>query len=438
MLSIPWKSVSCWWAKSGGALLPASHPRPSKLPAVEPGDRLPRTTNSPAVAVERLGIDRFSGAAYTTPPTSWLGAGICGRDAMNRATSATVCPNEASASRDRARSSADVNRWVAMIDAELRSEEDVGGTNQDSVAVTLEFGRTTIDLASQPLQAGGSLRLDQLADEPLDLVVEGRSIARGELVAVEGRLGIRIVELLLLLVAWLVLGTSPSLAQERSGAFVFDNESERLETPFGTVRGSRASLKTEESSVIPSSRRTDPPSTDLSSGPLLPPRSDFTTRDANRAQGNAATSWSATVWPLLLVVGLIVVGARWLKSRSPVATRGLPAEVFEMLGRKAIDARTSVVLARCGSRLLLLSQSPHGLQTLAEITDPVEIDCLAGLCRSTQRDQTLAETFRAMLHRPTNPKPTTSPQTNPLDDRLAARLMSARSATSASMSEVRP
>lgn len=362
---------------------------------------------------------------------------------MNRATSATVCSNDATAVRDRARSSADVNRWVAMIDAELRSDEVGGATDQDAVAITLEFGRTTIDLAAQPLKAGDSLRLDQLANEPLDVVVEGRSVARGELVVIDGQLGVRIVELLMLLVAWLTLGASPSLAQERSGAFVFDSESERLETPFGTVRSSRAMLEDEDSSALPSSRETAPPSADSPSATPLPRRSDAATRDANRAQGNAATSWSATVWPLLLVVGLIVIGARWLKSRSPAVACGLPAEVFEVLGRKAIDTRTSVVMVRCGSRLLVLSQSPHGLQTLAEITDPVEIDCLAGLCRTTQRDQTLVETFRSMLHKPTNPKPKTAPPTkaalpNELDDRLAARLMPARSVTSASMSEVRP
>lgn len=359
---------------------------------------------------------------------------------MNRATSATVCSNDAPVSRDRARSSSDVNRWVAMIDAELRSEEDVVEPDQDSVAVTLEFGRTTIDLAAQPLQAGDSLRLDQLADEPLDVVVDGRSVARGELVVVDGQLGIRIVELLMLLVAWLAIGTAPSLAQERPGTFVFDNESERLETPFGKVRSSRAALETENISKAPTKFTAELPQSDETP---LSPRSNAATRDANRAPGNAATNWSATVWSLLFVVGLIVVGARWLKSRSPTVARGLPVEVFEVLGRKAIDPRTSVVLARCGSRLLVLSQSPHGLQTLSEITDPVEIDCLAGLCRTTQRDQTLIETFRVMLHKPTNPKPAPSAPVNPtltnsLDDRFATRFLSSRSVTSNAMSEVRP
>ena len=81
------------------------------------------------------------------------------------------------------------------------------------------------------------------------------------------------------------------------------------------------------------------------------------------------------------------------------------------------------MLARNGPRLLLLSLSPHGLQTLAEITDPVEVDCLAGLCHATQREQSLVETFRSLLHKPVDPKsnlrqPSTATS---LEERLAAR-----------------
>jgi len=353
---------------------------------------------------------------------------------MNRATSVTVCSNDVPAPRERERSSADVNRWVAMIDAELRSQADAGEAHEDTVAVTLEFGRGRMDLAAEPLRAGDSLRLDQLADEPLDLVVDGRPVARGELVVVDGQIGIRIVELLMLVVTWLALGTSSSLADEQSEAFLFDNISERLETPFGTVRSSRSSHEAEKSSITSSRIANEPPQ--VVSNPL-PRRSNSATRDANLTHVNASTSWSATVWSLLLIVGLIVVGAQWLKSRSPTVARGLPAEVFEILGRQAIDPRTTVVLARCGSRLLLLSQSPHGLQTLAEITDPVEIDCLAGLCRATPREQTLLETFRAMLRKPTGSKPTTSTLINTLDERRTARPMPARSVASALLPEVR-
>ena len=381
---------------------------------------------------------------YTTPPSSWLGAGVYGWDAMKRATSATVCSNDAPPVRECARSSADVNRWVAMIDAELRSEHDVVEVTEESVTVSFEFGRGTIDLAGQPLITGDSIRLDQLADEPLDVVVNGRAIARGELVVVDGQLGIRIVELLIVLLAMFVFGTSTGIAEERprerTKSILSNDEPEILETPFGTVRGLRVGRDADRSSVA-TAKISDEPT--KSSAPSLPPRSDSASRDANRAHGNAATGWSATLWPLLFVVGLIIVGARWLKSRGPTATRGLPSEIFEVLGRKAIDQRTSVVLARCGSRLLVLSLSPHGLSTLAEITDPVEIDCLAGLCRATQRDQSLVDTFRSMLHKPAGSNPVTSQVTNntsanQLDERLAARMMSPRSIGSPLMAEVRP
>lgn len=362
---------------------------------------------------------------------------------MKCATSATVCSNDALVPRDRARSSTDVNRWVAMIDAELRSEDGTDKACEENVTVTLEFGRSSIDLATQPLKAGDSLRLDQRANEPLDLVVDGRPIARGELVEVDGQIGVRIVELLMFVLACLALSTSPSLAderpRERSASILFDEESERLETPFGTVRRSRSSLDPDTLSTVPAKISDEPPKSDTTP---LPRRSDAAIRDTNRIHNNTSTGWSATIWPLLFVVGLIVVGSKWLKSRTPSAARGLPGEVFEVLGRKAIDPRTSVVLVRCGSRLLVLSQSPHGLSTLTEITDPVEIDCLAGLCRATTRDQSLVETFRSLLHKPAGSKPAASEPTNPtvtnsLDERLAARLMSHRSAPSASVPEVR-
>jgi hypothetical protein len=132
--------------------------------------------------------------------------------------------------------------------------------------------------------------------------------------------------------------------------------------------------------------------------------------DGDRGSRAANSGWGSTVWPLLVVVVIILLGGRWLKSHPPNAARELPGEAFDVLARKAIDSRTSVLLARCGSRLLLLSFSPHGLQTLTEITDPVEIDCLAGLCRTTQRDHGLAETFRSLLRKPVPAKPTASKQ----------------------------
>lgn len=377
---------------------------------------------------------------------------------MKLATSHSVDSAGAMAARGgRDRSSGDVNRWVDMIQAELGAE-DRCPHKQEAVDVSVEFGRAAVDLTTRPLNAGDCLQLDQLADEPLDIVVAGRTIARGELVEVDGQLGVRILELLVLVLAWLIVSPAVALAEERprpqSSSKLFDGEtSEILETPFGSVRSVRSShtedpwedaLRASErpttstNSSSSSSNRKQPTISDRSESVATPlsPRSKNGTGEADQSKSHGPAGWSTTVWSLLFVVGLITLGARWLKSRSPVPTRGLPSDVFELLGSKPIDQRTSVVLARCGSRLLLLNLSPHGLRTLAEISDPVEADCLAGLCRATPRDQTLADTFRTMLRKSPEPKPMSSTdagtqRSNLFDGRLATRLMPAQSSSSA-------
>ncbi len=334
---------------------------------------------------------------------------------MKLATTATVGSNDLAPTLRARERTPDVKRWVAMLDAELRAEDT------SAVEVTFEFGRTALDSATTPLKIGDSLQLDQLADEPLEVLAAGRPIARGELVVADGQLGVRIVELLMVMVAWFAIGLPTTFADERTPSTLFGNDPpELLETPF-RLAGNNRSNSTEpawSNEVRPSTARR-PDSQVATSIPLTP-------RSAKPDNGDAAANrpgWSATLWPLLFVVGLIVFGARWLKSRSPNTARGLPNEAFEILGRKAIDTRTSVVLARSGARVLLLSLSPYGLQTLAEITDPVEVDCLAGLCHATHRDQSLVETFRSLLRKPTGTKPSIRPPStaSSLEERLAAR-----------------
>jgi hypothetical protein len=69
-----------------------------------------------------------------------------------------------------------------------------------------------------------------------------------------------------------------------------------------------------------------------------------------------------------------------------------------VLGRRSLDNRHAVTLVRCGSRVLVLGFSPQGMHTLAEVTDPVEVDFLSGLCRpsgeSTPFAQAIWDVFR--------------------------------------------
>jgi flagellar biogenesis protein FliO len=77
----------------------------------------------------------------------------------------------------------------------------------------------------------------------------------------------------------------------------------------------------------------------------------------------------------------------------PKGSQSLPNEVVEVLGRTALGSRQHAHLVRCGNKLLLVSLTATGAETLTEITDPVEVDRLSGLCRQSQPHSATA-TFR--------------------------------------------
>ena len=64
------------------------------------------------------------------------------------------------------------------------------------VRLTVELGRTEMKLKDVlALNEESVVLLDRLTDELLDVMVNGTLIARGEIVAENGRFGLRIVEL---------------------------------------------------------------------------------------------------------------------------------------------------------------------------------------------------------------------------------------------------
>ena len=64
------------------------------------------------------------------------------------------------------------------------------------VRVTVELGRTEMKLKDVlSLGEESVVMLDRLTDELLDVMVNGKLIAKGEIVAENGRFGLRIVEM---------------------------------------------------------------------------------------------------------------------------------------------------------------------------------------------------------------------------------------------------
>jgi flagellar motor switch protein FliN/FliY len=72
---------------------------------------------------------------------------------------------------------------------------DLERLNEVMVELTVEVGRTRLTLGQAlALGPGSVVTLDRLADKPVDLLVNGRPIARGEVVVIDEEFGLRITE----------------------------------------------------------------------------------------------------------------------------------------------------------------------------------------------------------------------------------------------------
>jgi flagellar motor switch protein FliN/FliY len=66
-----------------------------------------------------------------------------------------------------------------------------------TVEVAVEIGRTNMSLGDALGLAPGSIvTLDRPTDQPVDLLVNGRPIARGEVIAVDEEFGLRVTEII--------------------------------------------------------------------------------------------------------------------------------------------------------------------------------------------------------------------------------------------------
>ncbi|MEZ6137362.1 MAG: flagellar biosynthetic protein FliO [Pirellulaceae bacterium] len=105
---------------------------------------------------------------------------------------------------------------------------------------------------------------------------------------------------------------------------------------------------------------------------------------------------------LLIVVGLFL-GVAWFyrKTMKTSFGGGLPKQVVNVLGRTQIAARQQLVLVRFGSKLVLVSLVQGEARTISEITDPLEVDQLAGVCESSQPGS-ISASFRSVLNQGSN------------------------------------
>ena len=73
---------------------------------------------------------------------------------------------------------------------------DLGRLQNVPVELAVEIGRTRMTIGDAlALGIGSVVTVGRLAGDPVDLLVNGRVIARGEVVAIEEELGLRIIEI---------------------------------------------------------------------------------------------------------------------------------------------------------------------------------------------------------------------------------------------------
>ncbi|MEA2156273.1 MAG: flagellar motor switch protein FliN [Solirubrobacteraceae bacterium] len=75
-------------------------------------------------------------------------------------------------------------------------QDDLQRLHDVPVELAVEIGRTTMTIGETlALGPGSIVSLNRLAGEPVDLLVNGRPIARGEVVVVDEEFGLRVTEI---------------------------------------------------------------------------------------------------------------------------------------------------------------------------------------------------------------------------------------------------
>lgn len=129
----------------------------------------------------------------------------------------------------------------------------------------------------------------------------------------------------------------------------------------------------------------------------LAPRSVESKRPLERPAAPTPTTAIGTVASSLAIVLGLFAALVWCTRRfAPAGSAELPKEAVELLGRAPLAGRQTMQLIRVGNRLLLVALSAGGAETLTEITDPVEVEHLAGLCRRGKPDSASASFGRVL------------------------------------------
>jgi len=133
--------------------------------------------------------------------------------------------------------------------------------------------------------------------------------------------------------------------------------------------------------------------------PLRPPSKSLPNGAATLApSASGPPTLISVVGSLGAVLGLFFLLAWAMRRGASGSPTLLPKEALEVLGRAPLAGRQQVYLVRLGNKLVLVSVSPAGVETLSEVTEPDEVQRLVAICLQGQPNSA-ALMFRQALDR---------------------------------------
>lgn len=134
----------------------------------------------------------------TSESMAWSGVGRNPEEVLNQAqqqlAQAILDSSSAATGSESRRDNVSHSRSASPVDRSGLSIEDLGDVELD---ISIELGRTEILIEDVlKLREGSVVELDKLAGDPVDIIANGRLVARGELLVIDGKFGVRLSEVL--------------------------------------------------------------------------------------------------------------------------------------------------------------------------------------------------------------------------------------------------
>lgn len=141
--------------------------------------------------------------------------------------------------------------------------------------------------------------------------------------------------------------------------------------------------------------------------------------DAGKSDASPGKALFTVLSSLAIVLGLFFVLVWFTRRALPKGTAMVPTEVVEPLGRVPLNGKQQMQLLRVGNKLVLLAVTQNGVEPLAEVTDPDEVERLVAICQQNQPGS-VTSTFRHVLSQLGN-EPTRPGFLDADDDELSGR-----------------